>query len=207
MAPGGCFLGGRVTSVSNRTLRVNERIRIREIRLIDETGKQVGLMPPHEALKLARERGLDLVEISPSAQPPVCKIMDYGKYLYELNKKLHEQRKHQKGTRLKEVKLRPRTGPHDFEFKKNHVLRFLGEGDKVKLVMIFRGREMAHTDLGRKKLQRLIDEVAHLGSPEMSPAFEGRAMITILSPKPQPGRRPRKPDSGKESAPTEAANA
>ncbi|MGH9862430.1 MAG: translation initiation factor IF-3, partial [Candidatus Acidiferrales bacterium] len=99
-------------------MRVNERIRVPEVRLIDEEGQQVGVLAPREALKLARERGLDLVEISPTAQPPVCKIMDYGKYLYELNKKMHEQRKHQKGTRLKEVKLRTRTDAHDFEFKK-----------------------------------------------------------------------------------------
>lgn len=179
---------------------MNERIRIREIRLIDENGKQVGIMPPREALQLARERGLDLVEISPTAQPPVCKIMDYGKYLYDLNKKLHEQRKHQKGTRLKEVKLRPRTDAHDFEFKKNHVLRFLGEGDKVKLVMIFRGREMAHTDLGRRKLQRLIDEVAHLGTPEGHPNMEGRALIALLAPKPQAGKRARKETPSQEAA-------
>ena len=182
---------------------MNERIRIREVRLIDEQGTQVGVMPPFEALKLARERGLDLVEISPTARPPVCKIMDYGKYLYELNKKMHEQRKHQKGTRLKEVKLRPRTGAHDFEFKKNHVARFLEEGDKVRLVMIFRGREVAHADIGRKKLKRLIDDVAHLGTPEKPPTMEGpRIMSTILAPKTQAGKTP-----GKESSRREAANA
>lgn len=186
---------------------MNERIRIREIRLIDENGGQVGVMPPQDALKLARERGLDLVEISPTAQPPVCKIMDYGKYLYELNKKLHEQRKHQKGTKIKEVKLRPRTDAHDYEFKKNHVLRFLEEGDKVRLVMMFRGREIAHADLGRKKLERLIGEVSHLGALEGSPYMEGRWMIAILVPKPQPGKRPAKPEAGKEPPAQEAADA
>ena len=186
---------------------MNERIRIREVRLIDENGTQVGVLTPPEALKLARERGLDLVEISPTAQPPVCKIMDYGKYLYELNKKLHEQRKHQKGTKIKEVKLRPRTDAHDYEFKKNHVLRFLGEGDKVKLVMMFRGREITHANLGRKKLERLIAEVSHLGSLEGSPFMEGRWMIAILAPKPQAGKRPGKPESAKEPEPGEAANA
>ncbi len=182
---------------------MNQRIRVREIRLIDETGQQVGIMPPQEALRRARDNGLDLVEISPTAQPPVCKIMDYGKYLYELNKKMHEQRRHQKGTRLKEVKLRPRTDQHDYEFKKNHVLRFLQEGDKVKLVMIFRGREMAHQDLGRKKLEKLIGEVAHLGAPESRPAMEGRAMITVLAPKPQ-SKRPSKAGSERSG---DAANA
>jgi translation initiation factor IF-3 len=171
---------------------VNERIRIREIRLIDENGAQVGVMPPPEALKLARERGLDLVEISPTATPPVCKIMDYGKYLYELNKKLHEQRKHQKGTKIKEVKLRPRTDEHDFEFKKNNVARFLEEGDKVKLVVMFRGREIEHAEIGRRKMQRLIDAVAEVGAVEIPPAMEGRFLITILAPKSQAGRRPPK---------------
>ena len=184
---------------------MNERIRVREIRLIDENGQQVGVLAPHEALKMARERGLDLVEISPTAQPPVCKIMDYGKYLYELNKKMHEQRKHQKGTRLKEVKLRPRTDQHDYDFKKNHVVRFLEEGDKVKLVMMFRGREIAHSNLGRQKLEKLIAEVADYGSVEMRPYMEGRWLICVLAPKTQAGKRPAKsaakPDAG------EAANA
>jgi translation initiation factor IF-3 len=159
-------------------------------------------MAPRDALKLARERGLDLVEISPTAQPPVCKIMDYGKYLYELNKKLHEQRKHQKGTRLKEVKLRPRTDAHDYEFKKNHVIRFLEEGDKVRLVMMFRGREVEHANLARKKIQRLLDEVAHVGSVEVRPSMEGRMMVTILAPNAKAGKR-----SGKRAPSKEAANA
>ena len=191
----------RATSVSNRALRVNERIRIPQIRLIDENGEQVGVMVPRDALKLARERGLDLVEISPTAQPPVCKIMDYGKYLYELNKKLHEQRKHQKGTRLKEVKLRPRTDAHDYEFKKNHVIRFLEEGDKVRLVMLFRGREIEHSNLGRKKIERLLGEVAHVGSVEVRPSMEGRMLVTILAPNAKAGKRPGK------QPPQEAANA
>ena len=197
---GWLFLGGNLTSVSNRTLRVNERIRVREVRLISETGEQVGVMAPFEALKLARERGLDLVEISPTAQPPVCKITDYGKYLYELNKKMHEQRKHQKGIKIKEVKLRPRTDQHDYAFKKNHVVRFLEEGDKVKLVMVFRGREIAHSDLGRKKLQKLIEEVAEYGGLEGHPFMEGRALIAVLAPKPQAGRRPSKPAPSDEPA-------
>ena len=191
---------------------MNERIRLREVRLIDENSQQIGILPPQEALKLAREHGLDLVEISPTAQPPVCKIMDYGKYLYELNKKLHQQRKHQKSIRIKEVKLRPRTDRHDFEFKKNHVVRFLQEGDKVKLVMLFRGREIAHAGLGRQKLEKLVGEVADYGSPEVRPYMEGRALIAILAPKPQAGKRASKPDagtpdSGKEPASPEAANA
>lgn len=183
-------------------MRVNERIRVPEVRLIDEEGQQVGVLAPRDALKLARERGLDLVEISPTAQPPVCKIMDFGKYLYELNKKMHEQRKHQKGTRLKEVKLRTRTDAHDFEFKKNHVVRFLEEGDKVRLVLMFRGREIEHASLGRQKLNRLINEVAHVGTVEIQPMMEGRTLIAILAPKPHAGRRP-----AKEGAPPDSAHA
>lgn len=167
---------------------MNERIRAREVRLIGDTGEQIGVVLPQEALKLAREKGLDLVEISPTANPPVCKIMDYGKYLYELNKKLHAARRHQKTIHLKEVKFRPRTDEHDYQVKRNHVLRFLREGDKVKATMIFRGREMAHPEFGRKMLKRLIGEIAEVGTVEMSPYMEGRALIAILAPK--PGARP-----------------
>ena len=177
---------------------MNQRIRAREIRVIDDEGNQVGVMDPREALKLAQEKNLDLVEISPTAQPPVCRILDYGKYLYELNKKLHEQRKHQKGQRLKEVKIRPRTDQHDYEFKRNHVIRFLEEGDKVKLVMIFRGREMAHVNLAKKKYDKLIEEVSEFGTPEKRPSMEGRAMIVILSPKPQPQKQ--KPARAKQTS-------
>lgn len=177
---------------------MNQRIRAREIRVIDDEGNQVGVMDPREALKLAQEKNLDLVEISPTAQPPVCRILDYGKYLYELNKKMHEQRKHQKGQRLKEVKIRPRTDQHDYEFKRNHVIRFLEEGDKVKLVMIFRGREMAHVNLAKKKYDKLIEEVSEFGTPEKRPSMEGRAMIVILSPKPQPQKQ--KPARAKQTS-------
>jgi translation initiation factor IF-3 len=126
--------------------------------------------------------------------------MDYGKYLYDLNKKLHEQRKHHKGTRLQEVKLRPRTDKHDYEFKKNHVLRFLEEGDKVRLVMIFRGREIEHANLARKKVERLISEVAHVGSAEVRPSMEGRMMVTILAPNAKAGKRAGKAAPSKEAA-------
>ena len=181
-------------------MRVNERIRFPQIRVIDEDGQQVGVISSREALALAREKGLDLVEISPSARPPVCKIMDYGKYLYELNKKMHEQRKHQKGTRLKEVKMRPRTDAHDYEFKKNHLLRFLEQGDKVRLVMMFRGREIEHANLARKKIERLIQEVSHVGVPESRPSLEGRFMVTILAPKAQSGKPSRQKGAAKKAA-------
>ncbi len=184
---------------------MNERIRAREVRLIDDEGKQIGVLPPHQALKLAREKGLDLVEISPTAVPPVCKIMDYGKYLYQLNKKLHEQRKHQKSIHLKEVKFRPRTDEHDYQFKKNHVLRFLGEGDKVKATIVFRGREMAHPEIGRRMLERLIQEISDVGQVEMAPFMEGRFLMAILAPK--GGVRPARPAAEKEAEATEESRA
>lgn len=150
--------------------------------MIDEEGGQLGVMPPLEALLKAQERGYDLVEISPKANPPVVKIMDYGRFLYEQNKKQHEARKHQKGHKLKEVKFRPRTDQHDFDFKTKHVVRFLEEGDKVKVVVMFRGREMAHKEIGREKLDRVIKDVAEYGAPEKRPSLEGRWLSVIIAP-------------------------
>lgn len=151
--------------------------------MIDEEGKQLGVMPPYEALKLARERGLDLVEVSASASPPVCRIINYGKYLYQLSKRQHEARKHQRSSGLKEVKFSPRTGEHDIEVKRNQMLRFLQEGSKVKATVEFRGREMAHRDLGWKLLDRLIKDIGEAGQVEIRPKQEGRNLSTILSPK------------------------
>jgi translation initiation factor IF-3 len=162
---------------------VNERIRAREIRVIDEEGKQLGIMPPFEALKSARSQGLDLVEVAPTANPPVCRIINYGKYLYQLNKRQHEARKHQKSVGLKEVKMRPRTSAHDFETKRNKVLEFLQEGAKVKITIMFRGREMAHRDLGFNMVERLIQEVGETGQVETRPRLEGPNLTTILAPK------------------------
>ena len=156
------------------------------MRVIGEDGEQLGVMPPLQALLQAQEKGYDLVEISPNAEPPVVKIMDYGRFLYEQNKKQHEARKHQKGHKLKEVKFRPRTDQHDWDFKKKHVIRFLEDGDKVKVVVMFRGREMAHKDIGHAKLQKLNTEVAEYGEPERRPSLEGRWLSTILSPKTKP---------------------
>ena len=124
--------------------------------MIDEDGAQLGVMQPFEALRVARERGLDLVEISPTADPPVCKITDYGKYQYQLNKKAHEQRKSSRGSQLKEVKFRPATAEHDFQVRKNQILKFLGEGHKVRAMIFHRGREMAHQEVGRAKMDRLL---------------------------------------------------
>ena len=162
---------------------MNDRIRAREVRVIDDETGQLGIMPPFEALKLAKERGLDLVEISPTAQPPVCKIMDYGKFLYENEKKERAAKKKQKVITVKEVKFSINVDDHDYQTKKNHVLRFLGEGDKVKASLRFRGREMAHRNLGREMIDRLIKDVAEKAIVEFSPRMEGNTMHAILAPK------------------------
>jgi translation initiation factor IF-3 len=161
---------------------------------VDDDGGQLGVMPPFEAVKLARERGLDLVEISPTADPPVCKITDYGKYLYQTNKKAHEQRKHQKGSQLKEVKFRPATAEHDYQVRKNQIIRFLGEGHKVKAMIFHRGREMAHQEVGRAKMNRLLQEIADHALVEIGPRMEANIMMALLAPK-RGGGAPSKPSS------------
>ncbi len=169
--------------IANRFVRINERIRAREIRVIDDEGKQLGIMPPYEALKMAREKGLDLVEVSPTANPPVCRIINYGKFLYQQSKRQHEARKHQKSMELKEVKFRPRTSEHDFEVKRGRIVEFLENGDKVKATISFRGRENAHRDIGFRMMERLIESVSDLGQVEMRPRHEGPTLTTVLAPK------------------------
>ena len=156
--------------------------------MIDEEGKQLGIMPPFEALKMARSQGLDLVEVAPTANPPVCRIINYGKYLYQLSKRQHEARKHQKSIGLKEVKMRPRTSAHDFETKRNKVIEFLQEGAKVKVTIMFRGREMAHRDLGFKMMDRLVQEVGEVGQVETRPRLEGPNLSTIIAAKKAAGK-------------------
>jgi translation initiation factor IF-3 len=151
--------------------------------VIDETGQQLGIMPPPQALTIARSKGLDLVEISPTAVPPVCRIMDYGKYQYQEAKRTREAKKHQKVIEVKEIKFRPKVDEHDYQFKKKHIERFLEEGDKVKATVFFRGREMAHPEIGHRILQRLIEELAEVAIPETMPRQEGNQMHTILSQK------------------------
>jgi translation initiation factor IF-3 len=151
--------------------------------VIDDEGQQLGIMPPYEALRKAREKNLDLVEISPTAQPPVCRIMDYGKYLYQQEKKEREAKKHQKTITVKEVKFRINVDDHDYDTKKNHVLRFLEEGDKVKATIFFRGREMTRTSLGRQILERLIKDVEPHSIVEFRPRQEGNTLHAILAPK------------------------
>jgi translation initiation factor IF-3 len=176
--------------IEKRFIRTNDRIRAREIRVIDDEGKQIGILPPYEALKMAREKNLDLVEISPSAVPPVCRIMDYGKFLYQQEKKEREAKKHQKTITVKEVKFRINVDDHDYETKKNHVLRFLDEGDKVKATIFFRGREMTRTGLGRQILERLIKDVEDKSIVEFRPRQEGNTLHAILAPKKDAGQKP-----------------
>jgi translation initiation factor IF-3 len=158
--------------------------------VIDDTGQQLGIMPPPQALAIARQKGLDLVEISPTAMPPVCRIMDYGKYQYQEQKRSREAKKHQKVIEVKEIKFRPKVDEHDYQFKKKHIERFLAEGDKVKATVFFRGREMAHPEIGHRILVRLLEELADVAMPETMPRQEGNQMHTILAAK--RGAAPRK---------------
>jgi len=168
-----------VTSIDAK-VRINEKIRAREIRVIDEEGGQLGIMTPAAALAVALEKGLDLVEVAPMSVPPVCRILDYGKYLYQINKKQHDARRKQKQIQVKEVKFRPKTEEHDYQFKRKHIERFLGEGDKVKVSVMFRGREMAHVEFGRHILDRLKQELAEKCIIENDSRLEGRFMTMIL---------------------------
>ncbi len=162
---------------------VNWSIRAAEVRVIDAEGKQVGILPLKEAVRLAEEQGLDLVEVAPNATPPVCRVMNYGKFKYQQSKRTHEARKHQTVIHVKEVKVRPNTEEHDFQFKLRNVKRFLSEGNKVKVSMLFRGREIAHTELGRGKISRLLEEVKDVTVVEQAPRMEGRTLVAILAPK------------------------
>jgi translation initiation factor IF-3 len=173
--------------------------------VVDDEGKQLGVMPPYEALKIARERGLDLVEVSPTANPPVCRIINYGKYLYQQSKRQHEARKHQRSIELKEVKFRPRTGAHDFEVKRNQIMHFLEEGNKVKATIMFRGREMAHRNLGWDMIDRLIKDLGELVLVEVRPRQEGPNLTAILAPKKAGGAKPARPSAASTPRPASPA--
>lgn len=178
--------------------------------MIDQEGAQLGILEIHDALDRAAEAGLQLVEVNPKANPPVCKIIDYGKFKYETAKREREAKKHQKSLELKEVKFRPKTHAHDFDFKVRHVRRFLDEGDKVKLVVQFRGREVVHPETGRSVLERVCKEVADLATVAQMASMEGNRMNMILAPKPKRGgQQPARPESKPEQAdkPAEAAEA
>jgi translation initiation factor IF-3 len=164
--------------------RVNERIRVREVRVIDDTGQQLGIMPPQQALTIARQKGLDLVEVSATAVPPVCRIMDFGRYQYLEQKRARQAKKHQKTIEIKEIKFRPKVDEHDYQFKKKHIERFLLDGDKVKATVFFRGREMAHPEYGRRILERLVAELGEVAIAETMPRLEGNQMATILTQRP-----------------------
>lgn len=160
----------------------NEKIRAREVRLIDEDGKQLGIVPTFEALKLARERELDLVEISPTATPPVCKIMDYGQFKYQLAKRAHEAKKKQTVIQVKEIKLGLKIEEHDLGVKVRHIREFLTDGDKVKITIMFRGREILHKAMGENLALKVIEELKGIGTLEQKPKFEGRNIIMIFAP-------------------------
>lgn len=193
-AGGGC-IWRRIIAFDKRSaksfIRINDRIRAREVRVIDENGEQLGIMAPFEALKVARERGLDLVEVSPNAVPPVCRIQDYGRFLYEKEKSERAARKKQKVITIKEVKFSVTVDEHDYQTKKNQALRFLNDGDKVKASLRFRGRQMTHRELGYKIINRLIQDVAEAGVVEFMPRMEGTTLHAILAPAKKEAPRPR----------------
>ncbi|WP_267477222.1 translation initiation factor IF-3 [Nocardioides sp. Leaf374] len=170
--------GGHIST----ELRINDRIRVSEVRLVGPSGETVGIVPTADALRLAQEADLDLVEIAPMARPPVCKLMDYGKFKYENAQKAREARRNQTNVIIKEMKLRPKIDAHDYETKKGHVVRFLRAGDKVKITIMFRGREQHRPELGFRLLQRLAEDVTELGFVESSPKQDGRNMIMVLGP-------------------------
>jgi translation initiation factor IF-3 len=172
-------------------IRINDRIRAREIRVIDENGEQLGILPPFEALKIARERGLDLVEVSPNAAPPVCRIQDYGRYLYEKEKSERAARKKQKVIVIKEVKFSVTVDEHDYQTKKNQAVRFLNDGDKVKASLRFRGRQMAHRELGYNIINRLIQDIGEAGLVEFMPRMEGTILHAILAPAKKDAAKPK----------------
>ncbi|NVK35564.1 MAG: translation initiation factor IF-3 [Rhodobacteraceae bacterium] len=162
--------------------RTNQEIRVREVQLIDHEGTNHGTILTEEAMGIATEAGMDLVEIQPNAQPPVCKIMDYGRFKYQSQKKAAEARKKQKTVEIKEIKMRPNIDTHDYEVKMRNMLRFFNDGDKVKVTLRFRGREMAHQDLGMKLLHKVRDETEEIAKVESTPRLEGRQMVMVLAP-------------------------
>ena len=172
-----------VNNISNKGQRINEMIRVREVRLIDEEGNQLGIVPTPEALRMAKDKGLDLVEVSPNATPPVCKILDYGKYRFEQEKKLRDAKKNQKVLKLKEIRMQPKIGSGDLDTKAKHIQEFLDEGDKVKVTIRFRGRELAHTELGYEVLNEVLKRLTSAYNIEKPAAMDGRNMSMTISAK------------------------
>jgi translation initiation factor IF-3 len=184
--------------------RTNERIRVPQVRLIGEDGNQIGVIDTPQALRYAQERDLDLVEVAPEARPPVCRVLDYSKYKYEQEQKAKQARRHQKQVNVREIKLRPKIADNDYETKKNHVVRFLRGDDRVKVTIMFRGREQTHPERGEMLLDRLADDVAELGTVEQAPQQDGRNMTMLLAPL---KRRPQEQETDGESAEASAAPA
>src|SRR4051812_33042840 len=162
--------------------RINDRIRVPEVRLVGDDGNQIGVVKTDEALRFAQERDLDLVEVAPEARPPVCRVLDYSKYKYELEQKAKAARRHQKQVNVREIKLRPKIAQNDYETKKRHVVRFLEGDDRVKVTIMFRGREQTHPERGERLLMRLAEDVAELGTVEQMPQQDGRNMTMLLAP-------------------------
>jgi translation initiation factor IF-3 len=187
------------------TTRINERIRVPEVRLVDEDGKQIGVTKTDQAMEMARERDLDLVEVAAEARPPVARLLDYSKYKYEQEQKAKAARKHQTQVNVREIKLRPKIATHDYETKKGHVARFLGRGDKVKVTIMFRGREQAHPERGRALLKRLYEDVADIAVVEQEPLQEGRNMHMLVAPLREGAARPKPPRVFQDSTPSAPA--
>jgi len=193
--------GGHIST----ELRINDRIRVPEVRLVGPNGETVGIVPTNDALRLAQEADLDLVEIAPQGKPPVCKLMDYGKFKYENAQKAREARRNQTNVIIKEMKLRPKIDAHDYETKKGHVVRFLKAGDKVKITIMFRGREQHRPELGFRLLQRLAADVEELGFIESAPKQDGRNMIMVLGPHKKKADAKAEVKAAKESAAADRA--
>lgn len=183
-------------TISKREHRLNNEIRVREVRLIDETGKQLGIYPTREALQVAMERGVDLVEVSPAARPPVCRLMDYSKFMYEKARRDREARRAQKQIEVKEIQVRPKTAEHDVGFKMSHARKFLQEGNKIRVRVRFRGREIAHADLAVELMKRVAEELGDVASVELTPRLEGNSMIMILTPAKVDARAEAKAEQG-----------
>ena len=173
-----------ITTIKQPEVRVNERIRVPQVRVIGDDGQQIGVLPVREALLLAQSKGLDLVEVSPTARPPVCRVMDYGKFKYEQNRRARKAKKKQHQMQLKEIKMRPKIEGHDYSFKLQHARAFLEGRDKVKFTVTFRGREIAHQDIGYKLIQRAIADLTDVATVESPPRSEGRTLNAVLMPKP-----------------------
>jgi translation initiation factor IF-3 len=181
--------------------RINERIRVPEVRLINEKGEQVGVVKTEEALTYAQEHDLDLVEVAAGSKPPVCRVLDYSKYKYEQEQKAKAARKHQQQVNVREIKLRPKIAQHDYETKRGHVERFLRDADKVKVTIMFRGREMTHPERGRMLLDRMVEDLGEIAAVESEPLQEGRNMTMLLAPTREATKKPKEPvEEPKEAA-------